>query len=84
MLSYSQTEYVQRIEAKGEAKGKNVLLKTLRPAIAMRFDVPPDMFDQQLTPLDLEKLEQVSQLLFKAKDISEFEIGLAELSEHNQ
>ncbi len=72
-----QTAYIQRIREEGK-------LEMLRQGIAIRFDVPPDMFDQQLTPLDFGKLDQVSQLLFKATDISEFEIGLAEFSEHNQ
>ena len=64
---------------KGLEESRKVLLKTLDQVLALRFETPPNHFDEQLKKLDLTALKELNDAVFKVSTLAEFETMLLEV-----
>ena len=61
----------------GREEGREAMLELLRRFLAYRFNLTLDHFDEQLYDLDLEAIKQLSDTVFAAETLAEFETILA-------
>lgn len=61
----------------GREEGREAALGLLRRFLAYRFNNAIDHFDEQLHNLDLEAIKQLSDVVFEAETLAEFEVALA-------
>lgn len=76
-------QWIQQGEAigleKGREEGREATLNLLRRFLAMRFGVELDRFDTDLAALDLAAITKLSETVFEAQTLAEFEAALTAL-----
>jgi predicted transposase YdaD len=70
----------QQGRQEGYEEGREAALMLLRRFLKYRFGVALDHFDDDLHPLDLATITQLSDQAFEVENLAEFEAALADLA----